>query len=144
MTHHHFMKIALLEAQKAYDEGEVPIGALVVANGQIIGKGYNQTEKLHDSTAHAEMIAITSAFSSLNNKYLKNCTLYVTLEPCAMCAGASKWAQIAQIVYGCRDEKGGYANYTPSILHPKTEIISGIEEEACREIVQKFFRERRK
>ena len=141
------MKIALDLAKQAMSEGEIPVGAIVVSNGRIIGKGYNQTEKLTDVTAHAEMLALTAASHYLGSKYLIDCTLYVTLEPCLMCGGAIGWTHIQNIVIGARDEKRGYINYNiPSkpILHPKAHVINGILEEECGELVRQFFRERRR
>ena len=141
--HRNLMLKALSLAEQARDEGEVPIGAIVVCDGKIIGKGYNQTEKLKDATAHAEMIAITAASNYLNSKYLRECTLYVTLEPCVMCAGACKWSQIAQIVYGAENLKGGYSHGATSILHPKTKILQGIEAKSCSHILTSFFEGKR-
>ena len=139
----YFMKQAFVEAQKALDKNEVPVGAIVVCNNQIIARAHNLTETLKDVTAHAEMLAITSAAEYLGSKYLNECTLYVTLEPCVMCAGALSWSQIKRIVYGASDEKRGYSRCTPSLLHPKTEIITGIMKDECRDIVQSFFRNKR-
>lgn len=138
------MNMALKEAERALENGEVPIGAIIVANDTIIARGHNQTEQLTDCTAHAEMIAMTSAFAALNNKYLKDCTLYVTLEPCPMCAGALRWSQISKIVYGASDEKAGYTKYAPQVLHPKTTVIKGIEEDKCGNMLTEFFRSKRK
>jgi len=143
MNDEYFMKQALAEAQKALAKNEVPIGAVIVCNGQIIARGHNLTEQLTDATAHAEMQAITSASSYIGGKYLKDCTLYVTLEPCVMCAGALGWAQIGKIVYGAKDEKRGYSFFAPNALHPKTEVVSGIMENECGEIVREFFRKKR-
>jgi tRNA(adenine34) deaminase len=140
----YFMKKAFEEAEKAFDEGEIPVGAVIVANNQIIAKAHNQTEKLHDITAHAEMIAITAAAEYFSAKYLQDCTLYVTLEPCVMCAGALSWAQIGKIVYGAREEKRGFLNYGTSILHPKTKLIGGIMEHECADLMKRFFQNRRK
>jgi tRNA(adenine34) deaminase len=140
----HFMRLAIQEAFKAQDADEVPIGAVVTLGHQVIARGYNQTQLLKDSTAHAEMIALTSAFSSLNNKYLRGCTLYVTLEPCPMCAGALKWSQIGRVVYGATDIQGGYSIYQPSILHPKTSVMSGVEQDTCQKILQDFFVSKRR
>lgn len=142
--HSHFMNQALKEAIRAFEADEIPIGAVIVAKNQIIARGYNQTQMLNDSTAHAEIIALTSAFSFMNSKYLKECTLYVTIEPCAMCAGALRWSQIGSIVYGAKEDKCGFSLYTPSLLHPKTEIIGGIEEQACKSLMQDFFARKRK
>ncbi len=137
-----FMKEALKLAKAAYNDGEVPIGAIVVCNQKIISKAYNQTEKLNDVTAHAEMIALTSAMNSLGAKYLKDCTLYVTLEPCNMCAGATYWAQIKQIVFGAYDKKRGFSK-NKNITHPKTKIKGGLLKNESLEILQKFFKEKR-
>jgi len=137
------MRQALTLAQRAYDEGEVPVGALVVADNKIIGKGYNQTEKLNDPTAHAEMLALTAAFHSMNSKYLEDCTLYVTLEPCVMCAGALYWSQVSKVVYAASDEKRGYSG-KGSLLHPKTSVSQGPLETECSALLKQFFQERRK
>ena len=142
-SHEKFMKLALQLAKQAYEEDEVPIGALVVCKNQIIGKGYNQVQRLKDATAHAEMLAITAASEYLNSKYLKECTLYVTIEPCIMCAGALKWAQIDKIVYGAKEEKMGFQSKKVDIFYPKVEILSGILEMECRDLIQQFFREKR-
>lgn len=139
----YYMRQALQEAEQALQEGEIPIGAIVVCEGQIIGKGHNRTEKLLDVTAHAEMQAITAASEYLGGKYLKECTLYVTVEPCVMCAGALGWAQIGKVVYGTSDNKRGFKNVAPNALHPKTEIIEGILEEECKEQMTNFFRLKR-
>ncbi|MCA5006640.1 nucleoside deaminase [Sphingobacterium bovistauri] len=138
-----YMREAYKLAQKAYEEDEVPIGAIIVSHGKIIGKGYNLTERLNDVTAHAEMQAFTAAANYLGGKYLKDCTLYVTVEPCVMCAGASYWTQISKIVYGAKDEKRGYASINPKIVHPKTEVIAGVMEAECRELMQQFFKSKR-
>jgi tRNA(adenine34) deaminase len=140
-----FMKIALLEAQKAFDAEEVPVGALVVMQGKIIAKAHNQVELLNDSTAHAEILALTTAFQHLGSKYLPDATLYVTLEPCFMCSGALYWSKIGRIVYGAYDEKHGYRSIAGSKnpLHPKTEITGGIMEEECAELMKSFFKMRR-
>ena len=137
------MRLALDEAQRAYQEGEIPIGALIVSKDRIIARAHNLTETLTDVTAHAEMQAITMAAYELGGKYLTDCTLYVTVEPCVMCAGAIGWAQLPRIVYGCRDEKRGYSGYAPRALHPKAQTIGGILEEECRQLMQQFFREKR-
>ena len=140
----YFMKTAYRLAQLAEESGEIPVGAVVVAGNQIIGKGYNQTEKLRDSTAHAEMIALTSAFQYLGAKYLPECRIYVTLEPCAMCAGALHWSQIDEIIIGARDFKKGFSQFQgtkgSAIIHPKTKVKFGIMEDSCREIVENFFK----
>ena len=138
-----FMREALEEAQQAFEKKEVPIGAVLVANNQIISRAHNQSEMLCDPTAHAEMIAITSACNSLGAKFLEECTLYVTLEPCPMCAGALRWSRVGKIVYGASDEKGGFLNFSPDVLHKKTKLISGIEEHKCQDLMQTFFKEKR-
>ena len=138
-----FMRMALAEAQQAYDEGEIPIGAVVVSQGQIISRAHNQTEMLNDVTAHAEMLAITAAAGNLGGKYLQDCTLYVTVEPCVMCAGAAGWAQISRVVYGVGEEKRGYQRFAPQALHPRCTVTTGILEDECRELMQAFFRSRR-
>ncbi|AZQ64211.1 nucleoside deaminase [Flammeovirga pectinis] len=145
--HYKFMQVALAEAQKAFDEDEIPVGAIVVANGKVIGKGYNQTEKLNDPTAHAEMLAITAATNYLGSRHLSDCTLYVTLEPCAMCAGAIFWAQVGEIVYGAADDKRGFRAYSDKLAHPRSKYITGILEEECHDLLMSFFkrlREKRK
>ncbi len=138
-----FMRKALAEAQQAFDEGEVPVGALVVCKGHVLARAHNLTETLCDVTAHAEMQAVTAASNALGGKYLEQCTLYVTLEPCTMCAGALGWSQIGRIVYGASDEKRGYTRFAPHALHPKTSVTRGVLEEECREIMQAFFRAKR-
>lgn len=138
-----YMRIALDEARKALDMGEVPIGCVIVADGQIVGRGHNLTEMLHDVTAHAEMQAITAAANTLGGKYLNQCTLYVTVEPCVMCAGAIGWAQVRRVVYGAIDEKRGFSTYAPHALHPKCTISSGVLEPECRELMQSFFAKKR-
>ncbi|MCC6816056.1 MAG: nucleoside deaminase [Saprospiraceae bacterium] len=140
----HFMKLALAEARKAALAGEVPIGAVLVHNHKILAKSHNQTELLHDVTAHAEILAITSGSEFLGSKYLKNCTLYVTLEPCPMCAGALKWAQLSKLVYAAEDVKNGFMKYGKEILHPKTTIEFGLMSEESSELLQKFFESKRK
>ena len=140
----HFMKQALLEAQKAFDLGEIPVGAVVVSNNQIIARAHNQTQLLNDVTAHAEMIAITAPADHLGNKYLNDCTLYVTLEPCPMCAGAIGWAQFGKIVYGASDDKRGFMVYGKRMLHPKTKVEFGIAQEACAELMTSFFEQKRR
>lgn len=140
LSHEHFMRIALKEAQRAYDMNEVPVGAVIVADGTIIARGYNLTERLNDPTAHAEMQAITSGAEYLGGKYLRNCTLYVTLEPCPMCAGALYWSQITRIVYGAKDDKRGYSLISDRLLHPKTEVIGGVLAEECGKLVTDFFK----
>lgn len=138
-----FMRAALAEARQAKEEGEIPVGAVIVAGGRIIARAHNLTETLCDVTAHAEMQAITMAASALGGKYLKDCTLYVTVEPCVMCAGALGWAQLGRVVYGASDEKRGYAVYAPKALHPKAVVTRGVLEEDCRTLMQEFFKERR-
>lgn len=138
-----FMRKALQEAEIAYQEGEIPVGAVIVCKNQIIARAHNLTETLHDVTAHAEMQAITSAANQLGGKYLKDCTLYVTVEPCIMCAGALGWAQISRIVYGASDEKRGYAVFAPKALHPKAEVQGGVLEVECKTLMQNFFNEKR-
>lgn len=138
------MQLALVEARKAYDLDEVPVGCVVVADGQVVGRGHNLTEMLADVTAHAEMQAITAATNTLGGKYLSQCTLYVTVEPCVMCAGAIGWAQIKRLVYGAPDEKRGFTIFAPNALHPKCSVSSGVLEEECRELMQSFFAKKRK
>ena len=139
----YYMKAALSEARNALAKDEVPIGAVVVCRDQIIGRGHNLTETLHDVTAHAEMQAITAAEEYLNGKYLDTCTLYVTVEPCVMCAGAIAWSQIGKLVYGTRDEKRGYLKYAPQALHPKTEVIGGILADEAADMMKNFFKKKR-
>ena len=141
--HHFFMKKALLLAQQALEENEVPIGAVVVYKDQIIGKGYNQSEKLKDATAHAEMLAITAAADFLNSKYLKDCTLYVTMEPCVMCGGAIQWSQVDNIVYGAQDPQKGCFSKNMHLLPKKATVTHGILAEECSEIVLNFFKNKR-
>ena len=143
-THEYFMKEALKEALKGREDGEIPVGAVVVCGKRIIARASNQTEKLNDATAHAEMIALTSAFHHMGAKYLPDCTLYVTLEPCIMCAGACFWAQLDQIVYGASDNRRGFARVSPEILHPKTKIVKGIMATESKQLIDEFFREVRK
>ena len=138
-----FMQRALDEARQALREGEIPIGAVVVCKDRIIARAHNLTETLCDVTAHAEMQAITAAANQLGGKYLTDCTLYVTVEPCTMCAGAIGWAQLPRIVYGCADEKRGFHTYAPRAMHPKATITGGILEEECRQLMQDFFRQKR-
>ena len=137
------MRKALMEAEAAFREGEIPIGAVVVCQDRIIARAHNLTETLNDVTAHAEMQAITAAANELGGKYLTGCTLYVTVEPCIMCAGALGWSQIPRVVYGCRDEKRGYSDYAPQALHPKCTVTGGILEEECRQLMQSFFQQKR-
>lgn len=136
----YFMAEALRLARIAYDEGEIPVGAIVVIGERVIGKGYNQTEKLRDVTAHAEMLAITAASDHLGGKYLQDCTLYVTLEPCVMCAGALYWSQMKRIVVGAQDDKRGFKRFGEGILHPKTKMTTGILEEESKALLLKFFK----
>lgn len=138
------MREALREAQMAGDEGEVPIGAVIVCRDRIVARGHNMTERLHDPTAHAEMIALTAATEALGGKYLTDCTIYVTVEPCPMCAAALNWAQIGRIVYGADDPKRGYSLFTPSLLHPKTQVSSGLLAEDCSGLVTEFFKKQRR
>jgi tRNA(adenine34) deaminase len=139
----YYMGEALREARKAADADEIPVGAVVVAGDDIIGRAHNQTELLHDVTAHAEILAISAATENLGAKYLTDCTLYVTLEPCVMCAGALGWAQVGRIVYGASDEKRGFERLGRSMLHPKTEVTAGVRGEECGELVKEFFRKKR-
>lgn len=139
----HFMREALKEARKAFDADEVPVGAVVVVNNTVIARAHNLTERLNDVTAHAEMQAITSAANFLNGKYLNECTLYVTLEPCVMCAGALAWAQTARIVYGASDTKRGYHLAGNNLLHPRTAVKHGVLAEECSELVKTFFQKKR-
>ncbi len=138
-----FMKKALAEAEAALDAGEIPVGAVITCKGRIISRAHNLTETLHDVTAHAEMQAITAAADALGGKYLTDCTLYVTLEPCVMCAGAIGWAQIKRVVYGASDVKRGYSRFAPAALHPKAEVKSGVLEEECKTLIQTFFKGKR-
>ena len=138
-----YMTLALQEAQHALEAGEVPVGCVIVAGNQIVGRGHNLTQTLQDVTAHAEIQAITAAAQTLGGKYLNDCTLYVTVEPCAMCAGAIGWAQVARLVYGCKDDKRGYSIYAPKVLHPKTSVKSGVLEDECSQIMSEFFSKKR-
>lgn len=139
----YYMKQALLEAQKAFDKGEVPVGAVVVCRDRIIARSYNLTETLTDVTAHAEMQAITAAANYLGGKYLADCTLYVTVEPCVMCAGAIAWSQMGGLVFGAADEKRGYQRYAPQSLHPKTVVRQGVLSDDCAGLMKEFFKKRR-
>ena len=139
----HFMKAAIQEAQKAAEQGEVPVGAVVVCKNQIIARAHNQTEMLNDVTAHAEILAVTSAANYLGGKYLNECSLYVTLEPCTMCGGALFWAQLGKLVFGASDEKRGFKMHKQRILHPRTTVIHGIQEEACSLLLKEFFAAKR-
>ncbi|MBR4822482.1 MAG: nucleoside deaminase [Bacteroidales bacterium] len=138
-----YMREALAEARAAAAEEEIPIGAVIVCKGRIIGKGHNMVERLHDATAHAEMIAITAATEALGGKYLQDCTLYVTVEPCPMCAAALNWSQISRIVYAAADPRRGYSLYSPNLLHPRTEVLSGILAEECGNLVSDYFKTKR-
>ncbi len=142
-TDEHFMREAIKEAKKAFDADEVPIGAVIVCKNKIIARGHNLTERLNDVTAHAEMQAFTSAANFLGGKYLDECTLYVTIEPCVMCAGAGYWTQTGKIVFGARDEKKGFLLTSKKILHPKTILVGGILEEECAALMKEFFRKKR-
>ncbi len=143
MTDTDYMKQALVEAHKAYERDEVPIGAIIVCKGRIVARAHNLTEALNDVTAHAEMQAITAAASNIGGKYLNDCTLYVTVEPCPMCAGAIGWSQLGRLVYGAEDEKRGYRRYAPGVLHPKTEVVSGVCAEEATALMKQFFKEKR-
>lgn len=145
MSNEQFMKHALKEAQRAFDEDEVPVGAIIVMNERIIARGYNQVEKLTDSTAHAEIIALTAAFNYLGSKYLPEATLYVTVQPCLMCSGALYWSKIGAVVYGAEDEKNGYKKIAGinSPFHPKTKVIGGVLQDECAQIMTNFFRNKR-
>lgn len=149
MDEEHFMQQALKEAQQAFDEDEIPIGAIIVQNNRIISRGHNQTERLNDCTAHAEIIALTSAFNYLGSKYLPDATLYVTVEPCLMCAGALYWSKIGKVVYGADDAKNGYRRGNPTAsltnwpFHPKTTLIKGLLSTQCAELMRKFFLDKR-
>lgn len=139
----YFMRQALTEARAAAEEGEVPVGAVIVCDNRIIARAHNQTERLNDVTAHAEMLAITAATEALGAKYLQKCSLYVTVEPCVMCAGAIGWAQISEIVYGTSDEKRGFSRFAPKAFHPKATVKKGVLEEECAEEMRRFFQQRR-
>ena len=143
MDDERYMREALREAMTAAEEDEVPVGAVVVCRGRIIAKGHNMTERLKDPTAHAEMIAITSATEAMGGKYLTDCTLYVTVEPCPMCAGALAWSQISRVVYGALDPKRGFSMFSPSLLHPKTDITAGVLAQECGQLVSDFFNNKR-
>ena len=143
MDDRHYMKQALEEARKAFDRQEVPVGAVVVCNDRIIARAHNLTETLNDVTAHAEMQAITAAADALGGKYLDKCTLYVTVEPCVMCAGAIGWAQTGRLVFGAADEKRGYLNFAPDALHPKTQVSQGVLADECAGLMKAFFKGRR-
>jgi tRNA(adenine34) deaminase len=145
MTDEQYMQQALKEARKGFDEGEVPVGAVIVMNDRIIARGYNQVEKLTDSTAHAEIIALTAAFNFLGSKYLPEAALYVTVQPCLMCSGALYWSKIARVVYGAEDEKNGYKRVAQQVspFHPKTVVTGGILQNECAQLMKDFFKERR-
>jgi len=145
MTDEHYMRLALKEAQMAFEEEEIPIGAVVVMNKQVIARGRNMTERLNDPTAHAEMIALTSAFNNLGSKYLPDATLYVTIEPCLMCAGAIYWSKLGRIVFGATDEKNGYKKTTAgnSPFHPKSQLVTSVLQDECASLMKEFFRKRR-
>ena len=138
-----YMSLALSEAKAALQQDEIPIGAVIVANGEVIGRGHNLTETLHDVTAHAEMQAITAAANALGGKYLTDCTLYVTVEPCVMCAGAIAWAQVSRVVFGAEDEKRGFRRYAPNALHPKTVVEQGLMADEAAALMKEFFKQRR-
>ena len=146
MTDEYFMQLALAQAHQAFENDEVPIGAIVVINNKVVARGYNMTEKLNDPTAHAEMIALTSAFGQMGAKYLPNATLYVTVEPCVMCAGALYWSKLSKVVWGASDIKNGFSRVQPKVspFHPKTEIVTGILENECTELMKAFFQNKRK
>lgn len=143
MTDQEYMQKALIEAKQAFEEGEVPVGAVIVCRDRIIARAYNLTERLTDVTAHAEMQAITAAANALGGKYLADCTLYVTVEPCVMCAGALAWAQLSRIVYGASDPKRGFSVFAPNALHPRTEVTRGVLAEECANLMKDFFQRRR-
>ena len=138
-----YMRMALEEAKAAWEQGEIPVGAVVVAQGRVIGRGHNLTETLHDVTAHAEMQAITAAAETLGGKYLTGCALYVTVEPCVMCAGAIGWSQLGRLIYGASDEKRGFRRFAPEALHPKTEVVGGVLEAECAQLMKEFFKGKR-
>lgn len=138
-----YMRLALIEAEKALQQDEIPIGCVVVCDGQVIGRGHNLTETLQDVTAHAEMQAVTAAAQTLGGKYLQGCTLYVTVEPCVMCAGAIGWAQVSRVVYGAAEDKRGFHLFAPHAMHPKCVIQGGVLEDECRQLMQDFFKNKR-
>ncbi|MEE6187495.1 nucleoside deaminase [Niabella digestorum] len=144
-TDEYFMRLALKEAKQALEEEEIPIGAIVVQDNKILARGHNMTEKLNDATAHAEIIALTAAFSNMGSKYLPDATLYVTVEPCVMCAGALYWSKIKRVVWGASDPKNGFSRVKPGVspFHPKTEVVSGILETECVQLIKEFFRNKR-
>lgn len=143
MTDQEYMQKALIEAKQAFEEGEVPVGAIIVCRDRIIARAHNLTERLTDVTAHAEMQAITAAANALGGKYLTDCTLYVTVEPCVMCAGALAWAQLSRIVYGASDPKRGFSVFAPNALHPRTEVTEGVLAEECANLMKDFFQRKR-
>ncbi|MCY4418590.1 MAG: nucleoside deaminase [Cytophagales bacterium] len=138
-THSFYMGYALEEARKAYQKGEIPVGSVLIGGGRILAKTHNQTQTLEDATAHAELLAITAAQIALGSRYLKGCTLYVSLEPCIMCAGALYWTQLSQLIYACEDEKRGFSRYTPNPLHPQTQVMRGPKREEARALIKEFF-----
>ena len=138
-----YMRMALQEAERAFEADEVPVGAIVVCQGRILAKAHNLTETLHDVTAHAEMQALTAASEALGGKYLDQCTLYVTVEPCIMCAGAIGWSQMGRVVYGAADPKRGFATFAPRAFHPRTEVVQGVLEEECAGLMKSFFKRKR-
>jgi len=142
-SHEYFMKQALLQATYAFEEDEIPVGAVLVINNKIIARAYNQTERLNDSTAHAEMIALTSGFEYMDSKYLKECTMYVTLEPCPMCAGALHWAQLGGLIYGASDQRMGYSRISEKLLHPRTSVSTGLLAAESTQLIQSFFKKLR-
>lgn len=139
----HFMKQAFLEAQQAYEQGEIPVGAVVVCRNRIIARAHNQTELLNDVTAHAEMLALTAAANALGSKYLDECTMFITLEPCVMCAGALAWAQLDRLVYGASDDKRGFMRFGQTLLHPKTKVEFGVMQAECANLLKQFFQDKR-
>ncbi len=139
-TDEYFMREALKEAKRAFENGEVPVGAVIVCQNKIIGRSHNQTEQLTDATAHAEMLAVTAAANYLGSKYLTDCSLYVTLEPCVMCAGALNWTQLQKLVFGADDVQRGFTLVATPLLHPKTEIVKGVKKEECKELIDRFFK----
>ena len=143
MTDNDYMQLALAEAQQAFDADEVPVGCVIVAGNRVVGRGHNLTQTLSDVTAHAEIQAITAASQTLGGKYLNDCTLYVTVEPCVMCAGAIGWAQMGRLVYGASDPKRGYTSYAPKALHPKTQVTTGVLEHECQTLMENFFKKLR-
>jgi len=139
----YFMRLALQEAEKAFEAEEIPIGAIIVSKGRVVGRGYNLTEQLNDVTAHAEMQAFTAASQTLGGKYLKECTLYVTIEPCVMCAGAAYWTQISRVVFGAKEEKRGFTTKSSNLLHPKTILTTGVLSVECAQLMKRFFENKR-